>query len=61
MRSLISWYWRKELKFMLIVSYHHLKNYENVHIVNDMILFLIILVIVMYFVGNCNRLSMNAD
>jgi hypothetical protein len=26
MRYLISWYWRKELEFLLIVSYHDLKN-----------------------------------
>jgi hypothetical protein len=31
-----------------------------VHIINVMILFLIILVIAMYFVDNCNQLSMKA-
>jgi hypothetical protein len=35
-------------------------NCENVHIVNGMILLIIILVIAMYFIDNCNQLSMKA-
>jgi hypothetical protein len=50
----------KKLEFLLIVSYHHLKHWENVHIANDMILFLIIFMIAMYFVNNCNQLLIKA-
>jgi hypothetical protein len=51
---------QKKLEFLLIMSYHHLKSYGNLHIVNGIILFIIILVIAMYFTNNCNRLSMKA-